>query len=238
MPFGLSNAPATFQRLMELTLSGLQWLTCLIYLDDVIIFGSSFEEHLLRLKEVLGRFRAANLKLKPTKCQLFQDKVTFLGHVVSKDGIQPDPSNTGKVLAWPTPTNVTEVRQFLGFCSYYRRFVKNFSMIAKPLTDLTKKESALEWTDKCQDAFEELKAALTGSPVVAYPQDTGSFILDTDASDTGIGGVLTQIQNGNEKVVAYASRTLNRAERNYCVTDCELLAIRYFIEYFRYYLLG
>ncbi len=115
MPFGLSNAPATFQRLMELALSGLQWTTCLIYLDDVIIFASSFNEHLSRIQIILERFRKANLKLKPEKCQLFQGQVTFLGHVVSREGIRPDPSNLSKVGNWQVPTNVTEVRQFLGF---------------------------------------------------------------------------------------------------------------------------
>ncbi len=144
MPFGLCNAPATFQRVMELALRGLQWVTCLIYLDDVIIFATTFEEHLLRLKQVFDRIRKANLKLQPGKCHLFQTEVEFLGHIVSKDGIKPNHCNISKIQQWKRPTNVTEVRQFLGLCSYYRRFVKNFSAIAKPLTDLTKKESKLE----------------------------------------------------------------------------------------------
>jgi transposase InsO family protein len=238
MPFGLTNAPATFQRIMELALRGLQWTTCLIYLDDVIIFGSSFEQHLERLKDVLKRVQEANLKLKPEKCELMQAEVPFLGHIVSSDGVRPNPDNLAKIMQWKEPETVTEVRQFLGLCSYYRRFVKDFSTTVKPLTDLTKKESKLVWTQACQDAFDKLRGKLTGPEIMAYPQEGQSFILDTDASDFGIGAVISQVQDGQEKVIAYASRTLNKAERNYCVTDKELLAIKHFVEYFRHYLLG
>ena len=238
MPFGLTNAPATFQRLMELAMRGLQWTSCLIYLDDIIIFGRTFQEHAERLKQVLGRIRQANLKLKPEKCELFQDQVRFLGHIVSSEGVQPDPSNTAKVTNWAPPKTVTEVRQFLGLCSYYRRFVKNFSIIANPLSKLTTKDSELVWTSECQNAFEQLKAKLTGADVMSFPRDEGTYILDTDACDVGIGGVLSQVQGDRERVVAYGSRSLNKSERNYCVTDKELLAVRYFVDYFRYYLLG
>ena len=238
MPFGLTNAPATFQRLMELVCKGLQWSSCLIYLDDVIIFGRTHQEHADRLQQVLCRIRQANLKLKPEKCELFQEEVRFLGHVVSASGIQPDPGNTSRIQEWPTPKTVTEVRQFLGLCSYYRRFVKNFSLVAKPLSDLTSKDSALVWGGACQKAFDELKAKLTSPGITAFPKDNGLYYLDTDASDMGIGAVLSQEQDGIERVIAYASRSMNRAERNYCVTDKELLAVRYFIEYFRQYLLG
>ena len=236
--FGLVNMPATFQRVMELALKGLQWNTCLIYLDDVIVFGTTFDEHLERLKTVFERMRKANFKLKPEKCELLQSEVTFLGHIVSKDGVQPNVANVMKILEWPIPKNVTEVKQFLGLASYYRRMVKNFSLIAKPLNDLVKKDSTLKWDDKCQNAFDELKTKLTSSNIMAFPQESGQFILDTDASDFQIGSVLSQVQDGKEKVIAYASRTLNKSEKNYCVTDKELLAVRYFIEYFRHYLLG
>jgi len=238
MPFGLTNAPATFQHVMEIAMRGLQWTSCLIYLDDIIIFGSTFQEHLDRLRQVLQRVRVANLKLKPEKCALFQAEVPFLGHIVSGDGIRPNPENIAKVKAWEVPRNVTEVKQFLGLCSYYRRFVKGFSVISKPLTNLTCNNSDLVWTAECQDAFDRLKEALTTDSIVGYPQGDGEFILDTDACDTGIGAVLSQVQDGVEKVIAYASRSMNKAERNYCVTDKELLAVRYFVEYFRHYLLG
>ena len=133
---------------------------------------------------------------------------------------------------------MTEVRQFLGLCSYYRRFVKNFSVITKPLNTLTTNEASLNWDDKCQEAFDTLKTKLASPGVMAFPQDKGTYILDTDACDVGIGAVLSQQQDGVERVVAYGSHSLNRAERNYCVTDKELLAVRYFMEYFRHYLLG
>ena len=239
-PFGMINSGATFQRVMELALKGLQWHICIIYIDDCIIFSTTFEEHLERLKLVFQRFREANLKLKPKKCELLKKEVTFLGFRVSGEGgVRPDPNNVSKVLQWPVPANVTEVKQFLGLCSYYRKHVKNFSMIAKPLFDLTKKDSKLVWTDDSQISFNQLKAALTSNEIMALPSDKGGqFILDVDACNYGIGAVLSQVQDGKEKVVSYASRTLNRAETNYCVTDKELLAIRYFVEYFRHYLLG
>ncbi len=139
---------------------------------------------------------------------------------------------------WPVPKNATEVRQFLGLCSYYRKYVRNFSSIAKPINELTKNDSKLVWTDQCQTAFYKLKEVLISPEIMAFPNNTGDFILDVDACDSGIGAVLNQIHDGQEKVVAYASRSLNKAERNYCVTERELLAIRYFIEYFRHYLLG
>ena len=238
MSFGMTNSPATFQRVMELALNGLQWTTCLIYLDDVIIFGKTFEEHLQRLDAVLARVEMANLKLKVEKCVLFTKEVEFLGHVVNQNGIKPNPHNTDKIAKWQVPETVTQVRQFLGLCSYYRRFVKGFATIAKPLTDLTHKNATLVWTEECQKAFDTLKHQLLGENIMAYPQENGEYILDTDASEYGIGTVLSQIQDGKERVIAYASRSLNKAERNYCVTDRELLAVRYFTDYFRHYLLG
>lgn len=238
MPFGLTNAPATFQRVMELAMRGLQWTSCLIYLDDVIIFGRTFQEHTARLRKVLERIRQANLKLKPRKCDMFQEQVRFLGHIVAAEGIRPDPNNISKITGWSEPKTVTEVRQFLGLCSYYRRFVRNFSIIAKPLTKLTTNDSELLWSTECQSAFDELKARLVGPEVMAFPRDDGTYILDTDACNIGIGSVLSQVQDGKERVIAYASRSLNKSEKNYCVTDKELLAVKYFVEYFRYHLLG
>ena len=137
MPFGLTNAPATFQRLMDAVLAGLQWKSCLVYLDDVIIVGRTFEEHLNHLGEIFDRLRQAGLKLKVTKCSLFQEKVCYLGHIVSSKGVATDPSKTKKVADWPVPTTPKEVQQFLGFANYYRRFVKDFATIARPLHRLT-----------------------------------------------------------------------------------------------------
>ena len=154
LPFGLCNAPATFERLMELILRGLLWERCLCYLDDVIVFGTSFENAMENLRIVVSRFRDANLKLKPSKCLLFQTEVLFLGHIVSKKGIQCDPKKVECVQNWPQPSNVTEVRSFLGMAGYYRRFIPSFSSIAKPLTHLTRKRSKFVWDEACQLAFD------------------------------------------------------------------------------------
>lgn len=238
MPFGLCNATATFQRLMELALSGLQWSSCLIYLDDVIVFSKDFHSHISRLAAVLTKIQQAGLKLKPSKCRFLRNEVNFLGHVISEKGILPNPDNIKKVAEWPLPRSVKEVRSFLGLGNYYRRFVKNYSKLAKPLTELTKRNLIFSWTPRCQEAFDQLKNELTGPEVMAYPSDDGEYILDCDACDVSIGCVLSQVQNQKERVIAYGSRTLNKAERNYCVTDKELLAVKHFIENYKHYLLG
>ena len=238
MAFGLTNAPATFQRAMEIALSGLQWTTCLIYLDDVIVFGRTFEEHKQRLADVLRHIHKAGLKLKPSKCQLFRPRVQFLGHIVSGEGIQPDPGNIAKVSNWPVPRHATDVRAFLGLGNYYRRFVRDFSKRVRPLVKLTKKDCPFKWTEECQSAFDEIKACLVGAEVLGYPMDSAPFVLDTDASEHSIGAVLSQVQDGRERVIAYGSRTLCKAERNYCVTDRELLAVKVFVEHYKHYLLG
>lgn len=225
MPFGLCNAPATFERLMEHILSGLNRELCLVYLDDIIVTGKSFTEHISNLRKVFNRLKGANLKLNPKKCQLFRKEVKFLGHVVSENGISTDTEKVQAVKEWPTPKTVKEIRSFLGLCSYYRRFIKNFAEIAKPLHQLTEKGKQFLWTEKCEDAFSTLKEKLVSSPILAYPKEEGMFILDTDACDTGIGAVLSQVQEGIEKVIAYYSRTLSKPERRYCVTRKELLAV-------------
>ena len=239
MPFGLCNAPATFQRLMDSVLAGLQWSACLVYIDDIIIMGKSFDDHMRNLQTVFERLRQAGLKLHPGKCQFLQQKVYFLGHVVSADGLLPDPNKTSKVKDWPTPGTVQEVQQFLGLANYYRRFIHNFAVIAKPLHHLTEKHTKFQWNHDCQNAFTALKTCLTSAPILALPDWSRPFVLDTDASDAGIGAVLSQIhQDGREYVIAYASRTLNRAERNYCATRKELLAVVTFMKHFRQYLVG
>ena len=239
MPFGLNNASLTFQRTVELALQGLQWVTCLIYIDDVIVFGKDFDEHMQRLEEVLDRIKKAGLKLKASKSYLLQKEVIFLGHVVSGEGIKPSPTNVTKVVDWPTPKTAKQVKQFVAMASYYRRYVRNFASTARPMVDLTKKGKKFLWSEACENAFNSLKRALISADVMGYPlNEAGEFILDVDASDLGIGAVLHQVQGGKETVLAYASRSLNKAEANYCITEKELLAARYFIEYFRQYLLG
>ena len=239
MPFGLCNAPATFQRLINMVLAGLQWTNCLVYLDDVIVMGRTFEEHLRNLAAVFDRLQEANLKLQPQKCIFAKKQVSFLGHIVSPAGIAADPEKTAKVANWPLPQTSREVQQFLGLASYYRRFIKDFAKITKPLHRLTERTSTFKWSQECTQSFEELRARLVSSPVLVFPDYRKPFILDTDASDSGIGAVLSQVQDdGMERVVAYASRLLSKPERRYCVTRKELLAVVTFVQHFRSYLLG
>ena len=238
MPFGLCNAGATFQRLMDIVMSGLHPEICLIYLDDIIVFSASAEQHLERLITVLNRIRTAGLKLKPEKCSFFQKSVSFLGHVISGEGIATDPAKTEAVVQWPVPKNIREVRAFIGLASYYRRFVRDFAAIAAPLHELQKKGQQFRWSAEMQHAFETLKGALASPPILAMPNDTGHFVLDTDASDYAIGAVLSQVQDGVEKVIAFASRSLDQRERNCCATRKELLAVVHFIRHFKQYLLG
>ena len=238
MPFGLCNAPGTFERLMEVAMRGLQWSSCLVYLDDIVVFSRDFESHLQRLGDVLGRLEDAGLKVKPSKCHLARRKVSFLGHVVSEEGIQTDPRKVEAVKDWPSPASLTEVRSFLGLAGYYRSFVPDFATVAKPLTALADKGRTFHWSEECEVAFLELKRLLTQSPILGYPEDEGQIVLDTDASDTGLGAVLSQVQRDREVVLSYGSRTLTKPERNYCVTRRELLGIIYGLRKFRHYLLG
>ncbi|GBM73773.1 Retrovirus-related Pol polyprotein from transposon 297 [Araneus ventricosus] len=238
MPFGLCNTPATFERLMETVLRGLSSEACLVYLDDIIIVGRTFEEHLNNLRKVFHRLQKANLKLSPKKCRFFQKEVTYLGHVISAEGVKTDPEKIKAVVYWSRPETVHYLRSFLGLCTYYRCFVKNFSTIARPLHKLTEAKSNFNWTEECEKLFNSLKQALTSSPILTYPRTDKDFILDTDASNEGIGAVLSQNIGNEERVIVYFSKSLGKPERNYCVTRKELLAIVKSIEHFHHYLYG
>ena len=239
MPFGLCNAPATFQRAMTLVLRGLTWEEVLAYLDDIIILGNNFDQSLTRLRTVFDRFRQYNLKLKAKKCALFQKKVLFLGKMVSKDGVAPNPDSVEKVKKWPVPSSAKDVERFLGLANYHRSHIKNFAEIASPLYAPTKKGVDFSWIVDHDVAFAKLKEALVTSPVLAFPKmDDGPFILDTDASDMAIGAELQQIQDGQERLISYGSYSLTPSQRNYCTTKKELLAVVRFTRQFRHYLLG
>ena len=238
LPFGLTSAGATFERLMERVLAGLHWEICLVYLDDVIIHAPDFVTHIERLDAVLARIGQAGLKISPNKCQLFQHQVEFLGHIVSETGIATSPGKTETVRNWPTPKSVRELRSFLGLCSYYRRFVKGFADIAKPLHKLTELEREFLWTSECQSAFEVLKETLVTAPVLGFPDTGKPFTLDTDASGVGLGAVLSQEHDGVECVIAYYSRCLSKEERRYCVTRRELLAVVASVRHFHHYVYG
>ena len=204
---------------MDLVLAGLQWKECLVYLDDVVLLGRTFQEHLRNLQSVLQWLRDSGLCLKPSKCCFFCDQIQYLGHVISLNGIATDPAKTEKVATWPVPTSKRQTQQFLGFASYYWRFVKDFATIARPLHRLTERTASFMWTSDCQKAFNELRQQLCSAPVLAYPDFKPQFILDTDASDVGIEAVLSQTdEEGRERVIAYGSQALSKAERRYCVT--------------------
>ncbi|CAC5420078.1 unnamed protein product [Mytilus coruscus] len=238
MPFGLSNAGATFKRLMESVSAGLQWETCIVYLDDIIVFSQTFDEHVIMLQSVFDQLYNAGLKISPKKCHFVQQEVNFLGHVVSSTGISPDPSKIDAVQDWLTPKNVKEVRAFLGTCSCLRKFIQDFSKKAKPLHRLIEKNTIFKWTQYCEAAFHTLKEVLTMNPILVYPSPEKEFILDTDASGTGMGAFLSQIDDNKEHVIAYYSKSFSKAERQYCVTRRELLAIVMAVKYFHYYLYG
>ena len=238
MPFGLCNAPSTFERLMEKVLAGLTWQICLVYLDDVIVYSETVLEHIDRLEVIFQKLKKAGLTLKPKKCNLFRKQVPFLGHVVSAEGVSTDPEKIKSIQDWKVPKDLTDVRSFLGLCSYYRKFVPKFSEIAKPLTRLTEKNRPFTWSSEQEEAWLELKRRLLSAPILAYPDPSTEFVLDTDASGYGIGAVLAQVQEGKERVIAYGSKSLTKEERRYCVTKRELLAVVYFLKQYRHYLYG
>ena len=223
---------------MEIVFAGLHWETCSVYLDDIIVCGKTFEDMVKNLDEVLDRLQGEGLKLKARKCQLFAKGVDFLGHVISEDGISRDLKKTEFVQNWTDPTTMKEVRSFLGFCSYYHRFIFRFSEIAKPLHKLIQKGVRFKWTKECQNAFQTLKTKLVNAPVLAHPNFNHGFILDVDACDQSIGAVISQKIHGEEHAIAFASRTLTKSEHAYCVTRKELLALVTFVKHFKHYLYG
>ena len=247
MPFGLCNAPSTFERLMETVLQGLHWKECLVYLDDIVIFGRTSQELLKRMDDVFGRLFQAGLKIKPKKCRLFRRETEFLGHIISGEGVKVNPDKIAAIRDWPVPECVTELRSFLGTASYYRKFIAQFATIAAPLHELTGGGQTFLWTEACQEAFEHLKTALCSAPVLNFPVKGAKFILDTDASERGIGAVLSQLvpietpdgsEAYEERVLSYASRTLSVHEKRYCTTRKELLAVVWFLRHYRSYLYG
>ena len=245
MPFGLTNAPATFQRLMESCLGEMHLNWCIIYLDDVIIFSTNPEDHIVRLRAVLQKLRAAGLKLKPSKCEFFKDRISYLGHIVSKDGVETDPKKIRAIQKWPKPETVYDVRSFLGFTNYYRKFMFRYSRIARPLNELIsgenakKKRAPVIWEEKHQEAFDKLKQLCIKAPILAYADYKRPFKVYTDASEIGLGAVISQIQNEQEHVIAYASRSLNKAERRYDAHKLEFLALKWAVtDRFHEYLYG
>lgn len=242
MPFGLTNAPATFQRLMDMVLAGLKWQCCLVYIDDVVIYSPTFEQHLVDLEKVFQALKSANLTLKLSKCQFCRQEMRYLGHVITPNGIKPDPDLVEAVTKFPQPKKVKDVQSFLGLTGYYRRFIKDYARIAEPLLEQLRNAQRtnhhINWSQKCTDAFEVLKKKLTNAPIMDTPNFEQPFILELDACEYGLGAVLNQEFDGKKFVIAYASRTLSSAERKYSATEREALAIVWATKHFRPYLEG
>ena len=254
MPFGLTGAPATFQRLMNSIMSDVLFNFLLVYLDDLLIYSRTFESHLEHLEQILQKLRDAGLKLNIEKCHILREEVSYLGHTISKEGIGCQTEKTEAIQKWPTPTTTKEVRSFLGFTGYYRRFVKHYARIAAPLNDLVNQNGGLKrksrpisirdkWEAKHQAAFDQLKDALTSPDVLAFADFSLPFLLETDASHEGLGAILSQKQaDGRYRVIAYASRRLRQGEKNaanYSSFKLELLALKWAVsEKFRGFLLG
>ena len=237
MAFGLCNAPATYARAMSLVLHGLNWNQALTFLDDMLALGKSFEGYLKTLRDIFIRFRAYQLKLKPKKCELFQKQVEFLGRNVGPGGLEIGTLDIQTVLDWPCPESVKDVEKFLGLVNYHRSFIKDYAKKAAPLYQITGKKCFV-WDDEQECAFQTLEKVLTSPPILGFPNKTDPFILDTDASDVAIGGVLIQVQRGKEKVICYGSYSLSSEQRRYCTTHKELLAVVRITRQYRHYLLG
>ena len=228
MPFGLHSAPATFQRIINHVLRDC-WNFARAYIDDIVVFSSSWEEHLTHLHKVLNCLQEANLTIKMSKCQFGRIKVHYLGHAYVIEGgqVKPDPRKLEAMRDYPTPVSKKQVRAFLGLAGYYRRFISHFSTIAEPLTDLTKSRNPdrVKWTDNCEVAFCKLKELLVSPPVLKVVEPDKPYILQTDASELGLGAVLSQLKDDEEHPVAFASRKLLPREKNYSVIEKECLAI-------------
>ena len=238
LPFGLCNAPSVFQEYMNKVLGGILWIYTLVYLDDISVFSRTFEDHLKHLEEIFRRINKYNLRLNPKKCKFASPEIKFLGHIVKRDGISPDPDKINSIKEFPQLKTIRDIRSFIGLTSYYRKFIRDFSMHSKPLTELLKKDNKFVWSTECETAYQFLKNCLMTDPILAHFKPGEPLILYTDASLSGLGAILSQIQNGAERVISYASIQLNRSQRNYSVTELEMLAIIWSTTKFRPYLYG
>ena len=239
MPMGLAGSPSTFERLMEIVMKGLQWQTMLIYLDDIICFSKTQEEHIQRLRQIFYRLRLANLKIKVSKSKIFQKEVKYLGHIISESGVKTNDDKIAAINNIKSPTSVAEVRSVLGLTGYYRRFYPDYAAIVQPMTQLLKKKYKFNWNTKCEEALNTIKTVLTQSSTLAYPDFDKEFILDTDCSGTAMGAVLSQISDqGEERPIAYFSKALKNSEKNYPITKQEMCALVGAVRHFKPYLYG
>jgi hypothetical protein len=233
MPFGLKNATSTFTRTMFEVFKDLGDKFLKVFVDDLNVHSENWEDHLQHLGAVLSRLREVNLKLNPGKCCFAAKSIVFLGHVVSREGTKPDPSKIDVVLCFPAPKTVTNVRSFLGLTGYYRKYIRAYSRMAGPLFELTKKDVMFVWDQNCQRAFDDLKRALVGAPVLVRPDFKGSFCLDVDWSTKGVGAILSQKEGRFKRVIAYANKALTVAQRKFHPMERECYALIWGILHFR-----
>ena len=238
MPFGVSNAPATFQRLINKVFAKELDAFILVYLDDILVFSQTKEEHFEHIRTALGRLRDAKIYAQLYKCEFFKDKVEYLGFDVSARGVQPSPDKVRAVVEWPKPSSVKDVRSFLGLAGFYRRFIKNFSLKARPLTELTRDDAVWRWEEPQEMAFKTLKRSLVTAPVLHMPNFDLPFVLTTDASAMSVGGILEQDFGSGLQLVAYESKKLSPTEMRYSAYERELLGIVWAIGKWRHYFEG
>lgn len=238
LPFGLNIAPNSFSRMMSIAFSGLTPMQCFLYMDDLIVIGSSEQHHLDNLKSVFETCKKYNLKLNPYKCNFFRPEVTYLGHRCTPSGVLPDDSKIETMKNYPIPNNKDSVKRFVAFANYYRKFIRNFASIAAPLNKLTRKKSTFVWTTECMHSFQELKNSLISPTLLQYPDFSKQFIITVDASKYGIGAILSQSQNDEDLPIAYASKSFTKGEANKSTIEQELIAIHFAIKHFRPYIYG
>ena len=240
MPFGIAAAPSTFQKLMTIVIGDMIWKESLVYLDDILVFSKTIEDHIRILDKLLGRIANAGLRLNPDKCKFFVSEIKFLGHIINTEGIKTDMEKIETIRKFEKPRCVKHVRSFLGLTNYYRKFIEGYSKYAKPLELLINtKNKNIVWTNECEIAFKKLKEKMFNSPILKYPDFSREFILDTDASFDTIGAVLSQKDEyGLERVIAYGSKSMSKHEIGYCITRKELLSVFYFTQHFKHYLYG
>lgn len=238
MPMGLKNAPSTFQRVMDHVLRGLQNVICVVYLDDILVFSTSLQEHIVNLRKIFERLRESNFKIQMDKSDFLKHETAYLGHIITPNGVKPNPDKIKAIQNYPIPKTTKQIKGFLGLLGYYRRFIPNFAKLTKPMTSCLKKGAKITLSSDYTDCFEHCKKLLTNDPVLQYPDFTKEFILTTDASNFALGAILSQGTVGSDRPIAYASRTLNDSEVNYSTIEKELLAIVWATKYFRPYLYG
>ncbi|XXG76914.1 hypothetical protein AAC387_Pa08g1175 [Persea americana] len=234
MPFGLTNAPAMFMALMNKIFAPHLDQFTVVFIDDILVYSKSKEEHEQHLRTSLQLLRDNQLYAKLRKCEFWLEQVAFLGHIISKEGLAVDPANIDAIIKGERPKNATEIESFLGLPGYYIRFVQGFSSISAPLTKLTRKNVPFVWNEKCEASFEELKGKLTLAPILTLPSSSGGFVVYTDASNVGLGCVLMQ----NGKVIAYGSRQLKEHEKDYATHDLELATVVFALKMWRHYVYG